>query len=563
LPDFVVAGYSNSGYPEKIPGDHKLAGNSFLETSPFLNSDDFSVPSALMKRRFFRIVSLSIVLVIAAAPGSATVTQTRVTAPSLLRSANTMVRPQREPFRAVRRLGTQSVATFAAPTGCTQNGSQSFVGESGPSSLANYAGGGVESTFYASGVYAGVLAGEGNESCDGESAITAGDRNVIGGDGSSPDDVIAGGALNGLEKAQWSGILAGFNNLIGPSGAAYTNADTSVIAGGTFNSVGSPRSFVGAGNQNVISSSSVAAEGQSAFIGAGAFNTVAGNAAGIVGGEQNTALADFAMIGGGYQNNVGAQYGTIGGGLTNKVAGQYGAIGGGYNNVASGMQAAVAGGYGNTASGRNAVIPGGAYNVAGGLDSLAAGNTSHATYDGTFVWSDYSASSGITSTGPNQFLARAAGGFYLYSSATLKSGVKLAPGSGSWSSLSDRAAKTGVVNVDDARILAKVAALPVSEWSYTSQGTGVRHIGPMAQDFRAAFSLGEDDRHIATIDEEGIALAAIKALQAKVSEKDRELAEVRRTDQATFERKYARLEQRLDALEAGSRTTTAREGDAR
>jgi hypothetical protein len=49
-------------------------------------------------------------------------------------------------------------------------------------------------------------------------------------------------------------------------------------------------------------------------------------------------------------------------------------------------------------------------------------------------------------------------GFFLYSSANLKSGVKLAPGSGSWSSLSDRAAKTGIENIDDARILAKRVA---------------------------------------------------------------------------------------------------------
>jgi hypothetical protein len=39
----------------------------------------------------------------------------------------------------------------------------------------------------------------------------------------------------------------------------------------------------------------------------------------------------------------------------------------------------------------------------------------------------------------------------------------------------------------------------------------VRHIGPMAQDFYAAFGVGEDDRHITSIDEDGVALAAIKA----------------------------------------------------
>jgi hypothetical protein len=77
-----------------------------------------------------------------------------------------------------------------------------------------------------------------------------------------------------------------------------------------------------------------------------------------------------------------------------------------------------------------------------------------------------------------------------------------------------------------------VAALPVSEWSYISEG-GVRHLGPMAQDFYAAFKVGEDDRHITTIDEDGVALAAVKGLarknrelQAKVNAMQSQLAEL-------------------------------------
>ncbi len=78
----------------------------------------------------------------------------------------------------------------------------------------------------------------------------------------------------------------------------------------------------------------------------------------------------------------------------------------------------------------------------------------------------------------------------------------------------------------------------MSEWSYREQGIGVRHLGPMAQDFRAAFGLGEDEKHISAVDEEGVALAAIKALQAEVAEKDAALT---------------KLEARVDALEAASR----------
>jgi len=89
-----------------------------------------------------------------------------------------------------------------------------------------------------------------------------------------------------------------------------------------------------------------------------------------------------------------------------------------------------------------------------------------------------------------------------------------AAGSGTWASASDRALKTDVARIDDAAVLEKVAGLPISRWSYVSE-RGVRHVGPMAQDFYAAFGVGEDDKHITSIDEDGVALAAIKALRTE------------------------------------------------
>ena len=75
-------------------------------------------------------------------------------------------------------------------------------------------------------------------------------------------------------------------------------------------------------------------------------------------------------------------------------------------------------------------------------------------------------------------------------------------------------------------VLAKVAQLPIEEWSYKSE-EGQRHLGPVAQDFYAAFGLGADDKHITTVDEGGVALAAIKGLNTKVEkaldEKNRQL----------------------------------------
>ena len=86
---------------------------------------------------------------------------------------------------------------------------------------------------------------------------------------------------------------------------------------------------------------------------------------------------------------------------------------------------------------------------------------------------------------------------------------------------SDRNAKEHFAEVDRATVLAKIAALPVTEWNYKMDAAGVKHIGPVAQDFEAAFGLnGADDKHISVVDEGGVALAAIQGLNQKVDEKE-------------------------------------------
>ena len=143
-----------------------------------------------------------------------------------------------------------------------------------------------------------------------------------------------------------------------------------------------------------------------------------------------------------------------------------------------------------------------------------------------------------------------------YTSANLASGVSLAPGSGTWSSLSDRNVKSGIVPVSDDDILARVATLPISEWSYTTE-RGVRHVGPMAQDFFAAFNVGEDNRHITSIDEDGVALAAIKALDGKLARKRRADAGVARrlrpNGMRHWKRKVGILAAQVQALLAARR----------
>jgi regulator of replication initiation timing len=66
----------------------------------------------------------------------------------------------------------------------------------------------------------------------------------------------------------------------------------------------------------------------------------------------------------------------------------------------------------------------------------------------------------------------------------------------------------------------------------------------MAQDFYAAFGVGEDNRHITSIDEDGVALAAIKALHAEnrgLHAENRGLRERLARDEAERGRDHARL----------------------
>jgi hypothetical protein len=111
---------------------------------------------------------------------------------------------------------------------------------------------------------------------------------------------------------------------------------------------------------------------------------------------------------------------------------------------------------------------------------------------------------------------------------------------GGFNGSSDRNLKENFRRVSPGEVLDKVAALPITRWNFKTD-TDTEHIGPMAQDFYAAFSVGPDDKHIATVDADGVAFAAIQGLNQKVEQKETEIAELKRKNES--------LEQRLAALE--------------
>jgi hypothetical protein len=94
--------------------------------------------------------------------------------------------------------------------------------------------------------------------------------------------------------------------------------------------------------------------------------------------------------------------------------------------------------------------------------------------------------------------------------------------------VSDRNLKRDIEPVDDQAVLEGVARMPVSTWSYKSEDPSVRHLGPMAQDFHAAFGLGDTDRAYDPIDAHGIAFAAIRALNERLQEQNARIERLER-----------------------------------
>jgi hypothetical protein len=415
--------------------------------------------------------------------------------------------------------------------------------------------------------------------------------------------------------------------LITPSGDTTNNPDApNVVFGASGNLVSTGTNAVGA----------TVSGGGSTSLACGAsnnmpcINSATGSFSTVAGGNFNTANQRDDTVSGGAVNTASGGESTVSGGSRNVASQQYASVSGGFLNTASGLYAAVSGGVSNTASGVTSVAAGGQGNQAGGDDSFAAGFSAvvrdktaaaNATGDnGTFVWADDSSSSAFTSSGPHQFLIRAAGGVGINTTApktalhvqngggtgflitpvagtlaTLESdgnaflslvtpstskggilfrnpgtlgggaivydtsgsmqfntldatrmtlaggqlgiGVFPTPGDGhlidtsansaflstggTWTNGSSRTFKEAFAGVDVGDVLGKVLALPVQTWFYRNSHVEGRHMGPMAEDFANAFGLGADDQHIGTVDEGGVAFAAIQGLNAKVDNADK------------------------------------------
>ena len=329
-------------------------------------------------------------------------------------------------------------------------------------------------------------------------------------------------------------LVSGYFATVGGGTNNKSTESYTTVAGGGNNTSSEQGATVGGGRFNY-------SEGTYCTIAGGIDNAASDHAATIGGGDENVCRGRFATVAGGRSNLSLANSATVGGGNGNQSGGPGATVAGGYDNQSGGLVAVVGGGERNDALGDFATIPGGFENVAGGHYSFAAGRRAQANHEGSFAWADAS-DFAFASSNLNEFAVRATGGVR-FVSAIDSNGVPsatatLAPGSGTWSSLSDRSAKENFAPANAREILDKVTALPLATWNYKAQETSIRHIGPTAQDFHAAFAVGENERTISTVDADGVALAAIQGLNQKLED-----------ELKTKDAHIKSLEQRLQNLE--------------
>ena len=545
--DSALASYPNNGAQIRVASPFEFSCSCNLDTQ-FLDFTPATTPftdGALVTGKTYTDtlynIDISVLSTAAGASGSMTV---KVTMPGGPPAASTQINSSLNPAAA-----STSIAFTAAVTGNAPAGTVAFTDSGvtipGCSAVALTGSGSTRSAVCTTAALA-----------PGARVITAiysGDINNSSASSSAYGQSISAGT--------WLGFLYGMNQAVG---------STSAVTAGTSNLASGQGSFVGAGTANqangisslVIGGFDNRATGIDSLVGAGAGNRATGARAVIVGGGYNLGGGNFSFIGGGGRDGVvntaagtdskdhiaAGKWSTIGGGVGNLAgssAVQLGStVAGGQFNQAVSTDATVGGGNGNVASGVASTIPGGASNSASGDYSSAFGRRAKAVHTGAISIGDGS-NFDFASTLANQFSVRAVGGTRIVSAidgaGTATAGVTLAAGSGTWASLSDQAAKQDLAVVDPQTILAKVVAMPVSTWRYRSETSGALHMGPTAQDFHAAFGLGEGNRTITTVDADGVALAAIQGLH--------QVLEARNAQSLELSRDMDVLTTRLEALE--------------
>ncbi len=272
-------------------------------------------------------------------------------------------------------------------------------------------------------------------------------------------------------------IAGGFGHRAGDLGEDPLSAPFASVGGGDSNSASATGSTVAGGTNNGAS----------------------GENSAVAGGAGNAATGQRSVVSGGFANTAAADHDTVSGGEANQAVGSRSVVGGGGVNTASGPWSTVAGGNINSASGGLSMVPGGSDNCAGGSYSLAAGRSAKvrpgtssglprfgcqdvalsgdALGDaGTFVWADSTATD-FVSSGDNQFLIRAGGGFGFNTNDPITAFDVVAERNGHAALIRNNAAQSGGVTPDGLAIRVNVPLPTTSNNFLTFQNGSAAAIG--------------------------------------------------------------------------------------
>jgi hypothetical protein len=370
-------------------------------------------------------------------------------------------------------------------------------------------------------------------------AVNAGARGAAIAGGGAPNgnsDPDFGIGQPNIVSDHYGSVGGGFGNQAGDGDAGATDAPFATVAGGTLNLATGYASSVGGGAGNLAS-------GGNTSVGGGNGNEAAGTYGAVGGGDNNSSSGIAAWIGGGRDNVSSAPQSTVGGGNQNTASGAYATVAGGRNNCAGGAY--------SFAGGRRAKVIPGSDSGAEGDGCLGLGFSGITGHEGTFIWADAQNAS-LQSTAPNQFLVRASGGVWIGDNGpastpagrflNTSTGAHLTTG-GTWTNASSRALKVGFEAVDVEQVLDRVLGLALSHWTYRASPAEGRHLGPVAEDFHAAFGLGSDGRAISTVDADGVALAAIQGLSRRIERERVALSDREQSLHAQLATQAAQIEQ--------------------
>lgn len=208
----------------------------------------------------------------------------------------------------------------------------------------------------------------------------------------------------------------------------------------------------------------------------------------------------------------------------------------GYATSASGGQS-FAMGYATSASGNQSFAMGQSTTASGDNSTALGSYVSTNNQEGSFVIGDNSTNTIMNSANANNFRARFAGGYKLFTSANLSTGCTLFAGDNAWTTGSDVRTKENFADANGEDFLKKIAGFHLTSWNYKTQNPKTfRHYGPMAQDFYAAFGKDEygtigNDTTINSADFAGVSFIAIQALEKrtqKIEELEKENAELKK-----------------------------------